>query len=240
MIVSAAGAVSEAMGVTLAAIAGFLVGLPAWPLSRHAGGGGSMQNGAPSGTGAAAWDELLGRLVETIRSNSLLLFGGLRLSRTSVLQELRRLLRTVDECDNAYFPVYVDLHRTPETRFFATLARGVFEELAGPLGGLEPAVEFESGEYGYRELVGDLRRVVRRLSEATDKRVRLVLLLDGVDELNGYDPRVNQKLRSLFMKSFAEHLVAVVSGVGIRRAWEREGSPWFNFFEEIEVRLAAG
>jgi len=63
-----------------------------------------------------------------------------------------------------------------------------------------------------------------------------VLLIDEVDELNDYDPRINQKLRSLFMKSFAESLVAVVSGVEIKKQWEREGSPWYNFFEEIEVK----
>jgi hypothetical protein len=38
------------------------------------------------------------------------------------------------------------------------------------------------------------------------------------------------------MKNFAENLVAVVSGVEIKKRWEREGSPWYNFFEEIEVR----
>ena len=37
------------------------------------------------------------------------------------------------------------------------------------------------------------------------------------------------------MKSFAENLVAVVSGVSIKREWDREGSPWYNFFEEIDV-----
>ena len=62
-----------------------------------------------------------------------------------------------------------------------------------------------------------------------------MLLIDEVDELNEYDPRINQKLRSLFMKSFAENLAAVVSGVEIKKRWEREGSPWYNFFEEIEV-----
>ncbi len=40
-------------------------------------------------------------------------------------------------------------------------------------------------------------------------------------ELNEYDPKINQKLRSLFMKSFAENLVSVVSGVEIKKQWER-------------------
>jgi hypothetical protein len=64
----------------------------------------------------------------------------------------------------------------------------------------------------------------------------LVLLIDEVDQLNTYDPKVNQRLRSLFMRNFAENIVAVVSGVSIRKHWDGEGSPWYNFFEEIEVK----
>ena len=37
------------------------------------------------------------------------------------------------------------------------------------------------------------------------------------------------------MKTFAEHVTAVVSGVQIKKRWELEGSPWYNFFEEIEI-----
>jgi hypothetical protein len=66
-----------------------------------------------------------------------------------------------------------------------------------------------------------------------------VLLIDEVDELNDYDPRVSQSLRSLFMKRFAENLAAVVAGVRIRKEWEKETSPWYNFFEEIEVDAIA-
>jgi hypothetical protein len=62
-----------------------------------------------------------------------------------------------------------------------------------------------------------------------------VLLLDEIDELNGYSHRINQRLRSLFMRSFADQLVAVAAGVGIAREWDHEGSPWYNFFEELEV-----
>ncbi len=57
-----------------------------------------------------------------------------------------------------------------------------------------------------------------------------------MDELNNYDPRVNQKLRSLFMKNMAENLVSVVSGVSIKKRWDSEGSPWYNFFEVIPVQ----
>ena len=56
-----------------------------------------------------------------------------------------------------------------------------------------------------------------------------------MDVLNEYSESVNQRLRGIFMKSFSENLVAVMSGVGIRRRWKSEVSPWYNFFDEIEL-----
>ena len=142
----------------------------------------------------------------------------------------------LDDPNYEFFPVYVDLQGTPESQFFATLAEDVFHELEPLLGGLQPGEGLDpDADYGYRELVADLRRVLKVLEKRTSKQVKLVLLIDEVDELNAYDPRINQRLRSLFMKSFAENLVAVVSGVEIRKQWDKEGSPWYNFFEEIEV-----
>jgi hypothetical protein len=102
------------------------------------------------------------------------------------------------------------------------------------LDGLSPGKD-TSGDYSYRDFVRDVHAVIKTLRNRTSKKVKLVLLIDEVDELNDYDPRINQKLRSLFMKSFAENLAAVVSGVEIKKHWEREGSPWYNFFEEIKV-----
>ena len=181
-------------------------------------------------------DALIERILQTVHNNSLLLHGERRIGKTSLLHQLKRRLEQLDDPEFAFFPVYVDLQGTPEERFFATLGEDVRSELAELLAdaALGPS-PIETAGYGHRELVADLRVVVERLATATPKRVKLVLLIDEVDELNAYDPRINQRLRSLFMKSFAEHLVAVVAGVRIRRAWEKEASPWYNFFEEIEV-----
>ena len=81
----------------------------------------------------------------------------------------------------------------------------------------------------------DLQRVVEELKTRTPKKVKLALLIDEVDVLNEYSERINQRLRSIFMKTFSEHLVAIMSGVGIKRIWKSEGSPWYNFFDEIEL-----
>ncbi len=181
-------------------------------------------------------EQLIERILQTIHNNSLLLYGERRIGKTSLQHHLRRRLQQLEDPEYDFFPVYVDLQGTPESQFFSTLAEDIFHELEPLLEGMRPGDGLEPGaDYGYRELVGDLRRVLRSLEERRSKKVKIVLLIDEVDELNAYDPRINQRLRSLFMKSFAENLVAVVSGVEIRKQWDKEGSPWYNFFEEIEV-----
>ena len=181
-------------------------------------------------------DDLVERILQTVHNNSILLHGERRIGKTSLQHHLKRRLEEMDDPTFSFFPVYIDLQGTPEQRFFATLATDIFDELKPVLGDLQPSLD-PTTDPGYDDhvFVRDLRLVVKKLTSATKKRVKLVLLIDEVDELNDYDPRINQRLRSLFMKSFAENLAAVVSGVEIRRQWEREASPWFNFFEEIEV-----
>ncbi len=179
-------------------------------------------------------EQLLERILQTLHNNSLLLHGERRIGKTSLQHQLKKRLEALEDPAYEFFPVYIDLQGTREEHFFATLGEEIFDELAPALGGLEPSAPFSTA-YSYRNLVADLRAILKTLRAHTDKRVRLVLLIDEVDELNDYDPKVNQKLRSLFMKSFAEELVAVVSGVAIKREWDREGSPWYNFFEEIDV-----
>jgi tetratricopeptide (TPR) repeat protein len=181
-------------------------------------------------------DQLMERILQTIHNNSLLLYGERRIGKTSLQHHIRRRLLEIEDPDYDFYPVYIDLQGTPEERFFATIGDDIYQELSPLLDDLEPSPALDSDSYGYRDLVRDLRRVLKRLKKISDKQVKLVLLIDEVDELNDYNPRINQRLRSLFMKSFAESLVAVVSGVEIRKQWEKEGSPWYNFFEEIEVR----
>ena len=178
--------------------------------------------------------ELVDRILQTIHNNSLLLYGERRIGKTSIQHQLKKRLRELDDPVYEFHPVYVDLQGTAEARFFQTIAEDIFEELAPVLNDLRPGYE-RSADYSYRDFVRDLHAVLKTLRKRTPKKVKLVLLIDEVDELNDYDPRINQKLRSLFMKSFAENLAAVVSGVEIKKQWDREGSPWYNFFEEIQV-----
>jgi hypothetical protein len=107
-------------------------------------------------------------------------------------------------------------------------------DLSAPtLSGLRFSADVE--EYDGRDFSHDLQRVLEELKGRTEKKVKLALLIDEVDVLNEYSERVNQRLRGIFMKTFSENLVTVMSGVGIKRSWKSEVSPWYNFFDEIEI-----
>jgi hypothetical protein len=124
-----------------------------------------------------------------------------------------------------------------EADFFHALMSDVVEALPPSAATLEK-LRFRSEEgqaYDGRDFSHDLQRIIEELKAGTNRQVKLVLLIDEVDVLNEFSERVNQRLRSIFMKTFSEHLVAVMSGVGIKRIWTSEGSPWYNFFDEIEL-----
>jgi len=176
-------------------------------------------------------DDLVDRVLATVPNNSLLLLGERRIGKTSMLHQLRSRLAELDHPRFCFVPVLVDLQGVAEADFFATVAEAVGEAV----GDETMAAARTADGYGSRELTRDLRRVLPTVDCADGRRAKVVLLLDEIDELNGYSHRTNQRLRSLFMRGFADQLVAVAAGVGIAREWDHEGSPWYNFFEELEV-----
>jgi tetratricopeptide (TPR) repeat protein len=176
-------------------------------------------------------DELIDRVLATVPNNSLLLLGERRIGKTSMLQQLRSRLPMLDHPRFCFFPVSIDLQGVAEEGFFAAVAEAVGETI----GDEKMSAARAADGYDSRELTRDLRRILPTIDCADDRRAKLVLLMDEIDELNGYSHRTNQRLRSLFMRGFADQLVAVAAGVGIAREWDHEGSPWYNFFEELEV-----
>jgi hypothetical protein len=176
-------------------------------------------------------DALVDRVLATVPNNSLLLLGERRIGKTSILQQLRLRLPELDHPRFCFIPAMIDLQGVSEEAFFAVVAEAVGEAISDDtMTGARSADDYDS-----RDLVRDLRRVLPTLTCPNPRRPKLVLLLDEIDELNGYSHRTNQRLRGLFMRSFADQLVAVAAGVGIARDWDHEGSPWYNFFEELDV-----
>jgi hypothetical protein len=180
--------------------------------------------------------KLLARIMNVLHHNSLMITGERRIGKTTLLHHLRKALEHDEGTDYQFFAVSTDLQGVPEAGFFDAVMTDVTEQL--PLRAeTREALRFRRGRETYdgRDFSHDLQRVVEDLATRTPKKVKLALLIDEVDVLNEYSERVNQRLRSIFMKTFSEHLVAIMSGVGIKRIWNSEGSPWYNFFDEIEL-----
>jgi tetratricopeptide (TPR) repeat protein len=181
-------------------------------------------------------EKLMARMLNVLHHNSLMITGERRIGKTTFLYHLKKTLETDEETEYRFFPVLTDLQGVPESAFFQAVMNDVVEGLAlseATREGLRFRRDNES--YDGRDFSHDLQRVIEELKTRTTKRVRLALLIDEVDALNEYSERINQRLRSIFMKTFSEHLVAIMSGVGIKRVWNSEGSPWYNFFDEIEL-----
>lgn len=180
---------------------------------------------------------LLRKIINTLHNNSLMIFGPRRIGKTSMLHQLKRRLEKEKDREYFYVPVYIDLQGTPEEKFFGVMMHDIIEGCEAYFNDdLALRIKEKPQEsYGPRDFSADIKRILEHLNILNDRTLRLVLLIDEVDELNAYSERANQRLRSIFMKTFAENLVAVMSGSYIKKQWESEGSPWYNFFEQVEV-----
>jgi tetratricopeptide (TPR) repeat protein len=181
-------------------------------------------------------EKLTARMLSTLHRNSLMITGERRIGKTTFLHHLKRVLAADEGSEWQFFPVFVDLQGVPEQAFFHALITETLDSLeisARTRSELRASPDPEG--YEVRDFSHDLQRVIAELATRTSRRVKLALLIDEVDVLNEYSESVNQRLRGIFMKSFSESLVAVMSGVGIRRRWKSEVSPWYNFFDEVEL-----
>ena len=208
-------------------------------LARHlrrlgdlAHGDRSAHHSVVSGPEGGERERLIRRILSTLHNNSILLSGRPGTGKTAILLHLKGCLGACSDPATEFFPVYIDLHGVQEHLLFASVADAVLGQLAFS----PPSKVARFGtDYGHRELSADFRAVIRTLGAASSRKARLVLLVDGIDELNHYQPRTTQKVRSLFMAGLAENLVMVATAVEIDKRWEQEGSPWYNFFEEINL-----
>ena len=180
--------------------------------------------------------KLTARMLSTLHRNSLMITGERRIGKTTFLHHLKGVLEQDDAGDWKFFPVFVDLQGVPEQAFFHALMAEIADGLALSSATSE-SLRFRPEREGYeaRDFSHDLQLVLAELKTRSERKVKLAFLIDEVDVLNEYSESVNQRLRGIFMKSFSENLVAVMSGVAIRRRWQSEVSPWYNFFDEIEL-----
>lgn len=194
--------------------------------------------------------DLLQRIVDTLHNNSIMIHGERRIGKTTLLYQLANALREVDDPDYCFVPIYVDVEGTTETEFFHYLieeiAMGVLllDGLGHAVGDAVNQLRFhlvDGQDYTDRDFNFDLRRLTAALQEWIDAampghRLRLILLLDEMDVMSGYNHLTQQQLRRIFMRDFASSLGAVVAGIQISKEWDRVESPWYNLFNEIEIQ----
>ena len=175
---------------------------------------------------------LLRQILNTIHNNSIMIFGERRIGKTSFLHQLNSVLPELDDPQFEFIPVLIDLQGVTENQFFSVLDQEISH-------GLETkGIQREPGPVNLdaRIFTQRLREGINDLRKVCPKAPKLVLLLDEVDIMNEFSEKTNQQLRSVFMKSFSKYLVAVMAGININTTWKSQGSPWYNFFEQIELK----
>ena len=181
-------------------------------------------------------EKLVKRILNIIHNNSLMVHGQRRIGKTSLQHHLKHRLETLQDSEFHFIPVMIDLQGTSEERLFKTLMEEILEVCKPRLNNdVSFKIDQDKDKYSVRDFSRDLNSLLDILREDTKKKLKLVLLIDEVDQMNTYSEQINQGLRSVFMQTFAENLAAIMSGSYIKKTWESEGSPWFNFFEELEV-----
>ena len=184
--------------------------------------------------------DLLTEVERTLANNCFLLYGERRIGKTSLQHQLRERLANADDPTYRFIPAYIDMQGVAEADFFRTIGTAVVEHAASLFREtLALRLNEDREQYTYRDLNRDLRAIIDHLKAGEVRTIKLVLLMDEIDTLNGYNLRTNLNLRGLFMGPLKENLVLVMSGLYLKMDWSEEGggSPPFNFLSrEIQVQ----
>lgn len=193
-------------------------------------------------------EEMLQRIIDTLHHNSIMIHGERRIGKTTLLYQLASRLKEVSDPDYWFVPIYFDLEGTPQEHFFHFLAEEIAIHLMLlPNFQIDQAKEnlhfrtISPADYTDRDFSRDLRSLLALMTDYIEtfyptQRLRIILLMDEMDVMNKYDHLVQQQLRRIFMRDFASTLGAVVAGIQISKEWDRIESPWYNLFNEIELK----
>jgi hypothetical protein len=184
-------------------------------------------------------DDLLRKIVNALHQNSIMIHGERRMGKTTLLYQLGQALREADDPEWVFIPVSVDLEGTPQNRLFYVLMEAIWGVVQAYLSANPPSLHFHRlppGDYTDREFSADLREIIEALKPiVAPRRLRIILMIDEMDAIDGYERIIQLQLRRIFMSPLAENLGAVVAGVHISKAWDRLESPWYNLFNEIPL-----
>ncbi len=182
-------------------------------------------------------EPLFKRMLSVLHQNSLLMHGERRIGKTTVLLQLEMRLYAADDPEYRFKPVYIDLQGIEESAFFHHIMEEVLLRFGKRAKGLPLRFSPTRSSYPGRDFQRDMRIVIEALCgpQADDKTNRLVLLMDEADVMYGYDERILQEFRRIFMNDYAAYLSVVFAAVDIHRHWKRYESPLYNLFQQIEL-----
>lgn len=178
--------------------------------------------------------KLLEEIMGSIHNNHFLIYGERRIGKTSLLIQLSSLLRDNVDITFRFVPVLSSLEGIAENQFFGFLMKHIIDTTRMPEQGLRWKSEFDYNHYDFEE---DFEKVIKHLQHETpDKEIRIVLLLDEMDQFADYAYTLHQQFRSLFTAPGSVYLRMVMTGVHIQRLHQTRTSPWYNLFKEIELK----
>lgn len=174
-------------------------------------------------------EDVTHNVIDSIHQNNFLIEDERRIGKTSLLYHLKYQLEQRSDQNYIFFPVYLNIQATKEEEFWGHLRDSLFSIL----GKARPS---ESGNYDYFNFTEDMADVLNELgSQAGEREVRIILLMDEVDQLENYDKSTLAKFRRLFQEE--TRLGIIMAGYKIERHLNDITSPWHN--QLVPLRLNA-
>jgi len=167
------------------------------------------------------------KILDGIHQNHFLIESERRIGKTSVLYQIKYHLESKVDSDISFYPVFLDLQATEESEFWQHLIEGI----VASQGKMRSITNKDVNFHVFRE---ELNSFLKGLAhQNAPKAVRIVLLMDEVDQFNTYNLTVLKKLRKLFQEE--QRLQAIMAGVDIHRILNIVTSPWHNQLIRIEL-----
>ena len=181
---------------------------------------------------------LIQSILDGIHHNNYVIFGERRIGKTSLLMQLSHHLLELNRDEPTYFfvPVYVNLQGIRAEDLFSSLMQRIVQSMSIIRESLNLAWLNESN-YDHLSFDEDLGLIVAKLEkQESGKDIRIVLLMDEMDQLFDFEAIVHERLRSCFQTTNGAHLKVVMAGVSVNRLANTRTSPWYNIFsDEIQI-----
>lgn len=161
--------------------------------------------------------------------NDVLIFGGRRVGKTSLLKQLQIAIQDTAYKGIPWRVVMVDAEEIDEDQFYYRLAASVLSQLDDPMLPIEPSYQLPYQESGFQQ---DMTTVVSSLKKNQGEAARLVVLVDNASEILRFSPEL---LKSLARVISSDMLAASLVLILATDQELPEGHPLSSFFVSYQV-----